>query len=258
MRKIKVIVMVILIVVSTVINVPMMETIHEVKAESIFKIHTFQLKRTGKCDVTLTWNDYYSAEGYEVYMKVGKGAFIKYKTTKENAINIRNLKMNTSYQFKVRGYEKPDKKKVYTSFSSKLSVKLKKTVYLTDILEYGNKEGNLQTFGDKAFTLCNVAYGKGFTNYLGHAGSIVYYLNDDFSTMTFDWGTEYPECIGYLIVYGDDEILFNGNNEEGKLPENLVIDVTNVNRLTFSFSQTGQNGRSFGYTGVGNIKLTYK
>lgn len=256
-RRIKAIIVAVVIVISSMVNVPMLDfdSVHEVQAASMFAVSNLQIKRTDKKDVTLTWNSVWVADGYEVYMKAGKGAFKKYKSTKTNAVNIGKLKTNTTYQFKVRAYSMEENKKKYHPFSKKTSIKMKASVYLTDIFDSSLTEGALEKFNDKAFTMCNVAYAKGFTNYSGLSGSIVYYINDDFSKMSFDWGTRYSEEFGYLTIYGDDEILFNGTNPEGELPETVTLDVSNVNRLTFSFSITGNRGNSFGYTGVGNIKL---
>lgn len=259
MRKniIKAFVLAAVIASSTVVNAPILNTVQEVQAASIGTVSNLNIKRTDKTDLTLTWDSVNYADGYEIYMKTGKGDFKQYKTVKTNAINISKLKENTQYIFKIRAYKKNGKKKSYGSFSQKGSIKLSKSIYLTDIFAPTGNHTNVDLFENNAFTLCGSAYAKGFHTYVTNSGGIAYNINGDFDKLEFVWGTYETHHIGNLNVYGDDELLYNGTSNDGQTPETIKLDVTGVTKLTFSFARTSNCGSLDGYTGVGNIKLTY-
>lgn len=259
MRKniIKVLVLAVAIVTSTVVNVPVVENVQEVQAASVGTVTSLKAKRTDKTELTLTWGSIYGADGYEVYMRAGTGAFKKYKTTKLNALNISKLKENTQYTFKVRAYNKEGKKTTYGSFSKKESVKLTKTVYMTDMFEPAGDHIFVDLYENKAFTLCDNVYAKGFCTYTTNASGIIYNINGDFGKLEFVWGTFDASNIGNLNVYGDDRLLYSGTSDAGQDPQTVSLDVDGVTKLTFSFTRTTNCEIIEAYTGVGNIRLTY-
>lgn len=258
-KLMKAIVLAAVVATSTVVNVPMVGTVQEAQA-AVGSVLKLNIKRTDKTDVTLTWNGVYGADGYEVYMKAGKGGFKKCATSDTTTATISKLKTNTTYTFKVRAFEKDGKKTKYGSYSKKDSIKLNTTVYLTDMYE-GEPDGYIiKLYNDKAFTLCDKAYSKGFAAERTSADGIVYNIEENFSKLTFEWGTSEIDFVGNLIVYGDDEILYNEKNDAGCGPQTVTLDITGVNRLTFSLGKTitGDNSAYSGYSGVGNIKVTYE
>ena len=84
---------------------------------------------TGRKKANLRWNKVSGANGYEIYMATTKkGKYKKVKTvTKGNAIKYTKskLKKNKRYYFKVRTYKKVNGKKIYSSYSSIKSIKVK-------------------------------------------------------------------------------------------------------------------------------------
>lgn len=248
------------IAIASIINILTFGMTQKVEAASVVnKVSDLQVKRTERNEVTLTWSNLYSAKGYEIYMKEGKGKWKKYKSTDLNMLNVEDLKINTQYVFKVRAFEKFGKKNVYGAFSKKESIKLTKSAYMTDLFEPAGSHTNIDVFGNEAFTMCSVGYAKGFHTYYTNCGGITYNINGDFEKVEFVWGTYDTYHIGNLTVYGDDEILYNGTNDDGQNPQTVKLDVSGVTKLTFSFTTTtNHNSLLDGYTGVGNVKLTYR
>lgn len=78
---------------------------------------------------TVQWKKISGASGYEVYMSTSKnGKYSKIKTvTKTSTVKYTkaNLEKNKKYYFKVRAYKIVDGKKVYSSYSSVKSIKIK-------------------------------------------------------------------------------------------------------------------------------------
>jgi len=78
---------------------------------------------------TVQWKKISGASGYEVYMATSKkGKYSKVKTvTKGTTVKYTksSLKKNKKYYFKVRAYKTVDGKKVYSSYSSVKSIKIR-------------------------------------------------------------------------------------------------------------------------------------
>lgn len=78
---------------------------------------------------TLKWNKVSNASGYEVYMATSKsGKYSKISTiTKAKTVSYTKSKLtkNKTYYFKVRAYKTVSGKKVYSSYSSVKSIKVK-------------------------------------------------------------------------------------------------------------------------------------
>lgn len=77
---------------------------------------------------TLTWSKKVSkkTDGYEVYMSTSKtGTYKLIKTTKSTKLTKTGLKSKKTYYFKVRAYRIVDGKKVYSSYSTIKSIKVK-------------------------------------------------------------------------------------------------------------------------------------
>lgn len=72
--------------------------------------------------ITLTWPAVSKADGYEVYVASGN-SWKKLATTSSRTYTHKNLKINTTYKYRVRAYDKGVFKTTYGSFSSTASAK---------------------------------------------------------------------------------------------------------------------------------------
>ena len=265
MRKnyMKAIVFALVVATTGITNISIVGTVQEVEAaERFHKVSDMNIKRTEKDEVLLTWKNIYSADGYEVYVKEGSGKWKKYKTANINMLYVNNLKSDMQYIFKVRAYRKTGKKKIYGEFSDKESIKLLDTIYLTDMFEPSGFHFSVDLYDKNSFMMYDVRCAKGFRTSLlssSSGGSISYDINGDFSKMEFNWGTSQKGQRGNLMIYADDKIIYSEENNENEEMKTVTLDVTDVTKLTFLFTETlSVNTIERGYTGVGNIKLTYR
>ena len=87
-------------------------------------------KNSGKSAVTVSWKKVSGATGYEIYRSTRKSSgYKKVKTiSKGSTLSYKNtkLKKGKTYYYKVRAYKKVNGKKVYGSYSSVKSVKVRK------------------------------------------------------------------------------------------------------------------------------------
>lgn len=84
--------------------------------------------KPGRRQVDVTWKKTAKADGYEVWMRTGKGKFKKAKILKAKKLTVRikKLKKGKKCSFKVRAFRKqPSGKKVYGAFSKVKTVKIK-------------------------------------------------------------------------------------------------------------------------------------
>ena len=90
---------------------------------------TLKAKASNAKNVKLTWSKVKGANGYEIYRSNRKdGKYQKVKTiSKGGTTSYKDgkLKKSTTYYYKIRAYRKVDRKKVYGSYSSVVSVKTK-------------------------------------------------------------------------------------------------------------------------------------
>lgn len=85
---------------------------------AVAKVSGVKAKAASSSSVVLTWSKVSGAAGYEVWQLKGK-KWVKVGTTTKTTLTVKKLKANTTYQFKVRAY---DKKKVVGDFSSVVKV----------------------------------------------------------------------------------------------------------------------------------------
>ena len=91
------------------------------------KVKLASVKRSGKKAV-VKWKKNKTAEGYEIWMKTGKGKFKKVKTVsaKKTSVKTKKLKSGKKYTFKVRAYRKDSTgTKVYGAFSKTKSLTIR-------------------------------------------------------------------------------------------------------------------------------------
>lgn len=85
--------------------------------------------KPGKRQAVVSWKKAAYADGYEIWMRMGKKAFKKVKKTsaKRTSVKIKKLKKGKKYTFKVRAYRKDvSKKEIYGAFSKTKTIKIKK------------------------------------------------------------------------------------------------------------------------------------
>lgn len=76
----------------------------------------------------ISWQKLPYAQGYEVYRKASSGGWKKVKTitkAKTTTYTQKKLKSGKTYKYKIRAYCKVDGKKVYSSYSTPFTVKMK-------------------------------------------------------------------------------------------------------------------------------------
>ena len=89
-----------------------------------------KVKNSSSKAAKVTWKKVSGASGYEIVRATkSNGKFKKVKTiTKGSTVTYTNKKLikKKKYYYKVRAYRKVGKKKVYSSYSSKVKVTIKK------------------------------------------------------------------------------------------------------------------------------------
>lgn len=102
---------------------PILETATKPKTPTISKL-TSDIQ-----EAKIKWNKVARASGYEIYMATSKnGKYTKIATIKKGSTTSyrkTNLKEKKTYYFKIRAYKTVAGKKVYSSYSSKKSIKIK-------------------------------------------------------------------------------------------------------------------------------------
>lgn len=78
--------------------------------------------KNGKKTVRITYKNITGYEGYVIYVKTGKGAYRKGKTTTKGGTityTNKNAKIGKSYKFQLKGYKTVKGKKIYTTIKAK-------------------------------------------------------------------------------------------------------------------------------------------
>lgn len=95
----------------------------ELKAATSPKKTTLKVSQlSGGRKAKLSWKKV-KGDGYQVYVRAGKGSYKKWYDTQKTKIASRKLKKGTKYSFKVRAYTKTGSQKVYARFSGVKSVR---------------------------------------------------------------------------------------------------------------------------------------
>lgn len=94
---------------------------------TLSKVSKLTAKSTKKSTAKLSWKKVDGATGYKVYQYNTKTKkYKKVATVKKNTYTKTKLKAGSKYTFKVRAYKTVSKKTVHGSYSSKVTVKVKK------------------------------------------------------------------------------------------------------------------------------------
>ncbi len=92
------------------------------------KVKLSSVKKKSSSKAKITWKKTAGADGYEVFMRTGKGSFKKIKTItkgKTTSFTRSGLKKGKSYSFRVRAYKKSAAGKAYGSYSNVKTLKMK-------------------------------------------------------------------------------------------------------------------------------------
>ncbi|MEE0831359.1 MAG: fibronectin type III domain-containing protein, partial [Longicatena sp.] len=82
------------------------------------------LTKKSSSSIKISWKKVDSASYYEVYRKVGSGAYKKLKNVSTTSYESKSLSKGKTYTYKVRAYTTVDGKKVYSTYSTAKSMKL--------------------------------------------------------------------------------------------------------------------------------------
>ena len=86
------------------------------------------VKKQGTSRAKLAWKKVPGADGYEISMRTGKGSYKAVKVIakgKTTSYTKAGLKKGKSYTFRIRAYKKAGSKKIYGSYSSGKTLKLR-------------------------------------------------------------------------------------------------------------------------------------
>lgn len=86
------------------------------------------VKKKGSGKAKITWKKTAGADGYEIFMRTGKGSYKKIKTIakgKTTTFTKSGLKKGKSYSFRIRAYKKSAAGKTFGSYSSAKTLKMK-------------------------------------------------------------------------------------------------------------------------------------
>lgn len=91
------------------------------------KAKLLSVKKTGASKAKLTWKKVPGADGYQVFMRTGKGGYKAIKTIpkgKTATYTKAGLKKGKPYRFRIRAYKKIGGKKAYGSYSNEKALRL--------------------------------------------------------------------------------------------------------------------------------------
>lgn len=86
-------------------------------AATLAKVTNLKVISTDDDEIDLKWSAVKGATGYQIYVKVPGGSWVKNETTKKTSEDADNLKSGTTYYVAVRAYKKSGGKVTYGSFS---------------------------------------------------------------------------------------------------------------------------------------------
>ncbi|WP_394922944.1 beta-N-acetylglucosaminidase domain-containing protein [uncultured Robinsoniella sp.] len=83
-------------------------------------------KKQGSGKIKITWKNKVKADGFQIYMKTGRGKYrlIATKGAKSKSYTKSKLKQGQTYTFRLRSYKKVGKTRVYSSYSKSRKMKL--------------------------------------------------------------------------------------------------------------------------------------
>ena len=95
------------------------------QAATVGKAKVSSVEQTDEKQITISWKKVSGAKGYALQYRV-KGGTYKTKETTKRTLTIKKLKVNKTYQFRVRAYTMDSGTKKYGKYSAVKSLKVKK------------------------------------------------------------------------------------------------------------------------------------
>ncbi len=232
-----------------------------VQAATVEKTSIMSAKQVGKKSAQLVWDEVDGAKGYEVAYRVAGGKWTTKSTTK-NYITISKLKVNKTYQFKVRAYKNVNKSVRYGKYSVPKKVKINKYVYLGNLYEPYNSShyepyinGNFIMMGGKKRL-------NGFTlglNGIGVEKKADFNIEGKYSKVTFkvgkvDGADNHPYDGDLDVnVYADGVLVDTIVVKLDDLPQSISINLDHTERLTFEVEENACT-----IVGFSDIKLYFR
>ena len=257
MKKIK---KVVLLLLTLCLAIPV-HTVN-VQAATVEKTSIMSAKQVGKKSAQLVWDEVDGAKGYEVAYRVAGGKWTTKSTTK-NYITISKLKVNKTYQFKVRAYKNVNKSVRYGKYSVPKKVKINKYVYLGNLYEpYNSSEsyepyinGNFIMMGGKkrlnGFTLgfdCSYTEKKADFNIEGKYSKVT------FKVGKVDGANNSPSDGDFDVnVYADGVLVDTIVVQVDDLPQSVSVNLDYTERLTFEVESDAKT-----VVGFSDIKLYFR
>ena len=256
MKKLK---KVVLLLLTLCLSIPV-HTV-DVQAVTVEKTSIMSAKQVGKKSAQLVWDEVDGAKGYEVAYRVAGGKWTTKSTTK-NYITISKLKVNKTYQFKVRAYKNVNKSVRYGKYSVPKKVKINKYVYLGNLYEPYNSSyyepyinGNFIMMGGKKRL-------NGFTlgrNGIGVEKKADFNIEGKYSKVTFkvgkvDGADNHPYDGDLDVnVYADGVLVDTIVVKLDDLPQSISINLDHTERLTFEVEENACT-----IVGFSDVKLYFR
>lgn len=221
------------------------------------KVMAVNVSRSSSKSLVISWEKASEASGYEVYMKTGDGTYKKIATTKKLKLTQKELKIGSTYYFKVRGYKKTSKGKVYGTYSDIVKKKLSKYDYFVNVIEPYHYLWYTAFTGAEAVKMAGNYYYNSFKLSDGNSGSYAYFnLNGKYKKFEFllgeidgenyYWGDSHK-----ITIYADDELIKTIELNNYSLPKKYSVNVKDVYKFEIHYDNYG------GTVGFGEAKLYY-
>ena len=213
-----------------------------------------EVKQTGAKRVSASWKKVSKATGYNLEYRV-KGGKWKVVDTFDLGAVVSKLKVNKTYQFRVRAYKVQKTKKTFGKYSAVKKLTIKKKVstnalsaedMLFDWQYYVNKYADLKkAYGNNQAKLKNhwITYGKKEGRVASELFDAKYYLNK-YPDLKNAYGNDYRKAYDHFVVYGIKE------GRQGSASFNIAIYKTNYYDLRAAFGNNNylyyQHWREYG------------
>ena len=202
------------------------------------------VKNINKTTQKIKWSKVKKASGYQLYYKVSGGKFKKLKTfgKNTNSYQIKNLKTNKKYFYKVRAYKKKGGNKYYSKFSPEIGKMVKgplaDPVKLASLKPYVSREAYTTTSSEKD------VFGNYYNTSLKGVAAIgskedayaTYRIDSKYSKFT---GTIFLTSSSYntdvsrrsVKIYGDNVLLYSKSIACGEDSIPFSVNITGVRDL---------------------------
>ena len=101
------------------------------------------VEQNAKTSAQILWNKVGSADGYEVYYKIGDGEYALAKRLTNNTFTMKNLTADTQYTYKVRAYRVVNDERQYGFFSNEKKVYILGTTKIKSVTRSGDQTATI-------------------------------------------------------------------------------------------------------------------